>query len=587
MEISDIIRLIVTGSRHPDYERVCKLATDYRAWVTGNGLDGMLKKIVKRESDDDFAMRKQLTAHIIPSAVNRAKLIYTKGLRSNAVNLFYSHIDEQKTKDLSANIAEFYGMKDVRAYLDQFCVDMMFTDPNAWLICETGGTDGEQYAKSYPYIVACEDALDFKLTNGVLEWLFVKASVVVQDGGKTKQVAKYTLYGNDRAIIAQQIIDETITRQLYRENTAIEVNGTIYFKDKDNNTYQLIEPLAYNVTAPVAYRWGYIYDTSTMHRTFVSALEAARPYIEKSLKAVSELDLAATLHAFPQKVEYAPRCQYDTCRDGRLSDGSDCPKCHGTGFEISHSSSQDVVRLALPRDPSTAFQLSNLITYVSLPIEILKFQNTYVHELAMEIQKSIFISDKYTIEQLLTTATAEKDNMQAIYDTLYPFAVQYSELWSYIIWQTAEYMKISEGLTITKIVKQDFKLKTFNEVMADLSAAKAAGVDVSIINGLSDDIAAIQYKDDPAALRKHEAMQRFNPFNDKSDNEKMAIVSSLPLDNDLRVLYTFYGQIFNDIDVDKPEFYSLSINMQRNIMAEYVAKYKTMVSSIAPPDFNE
>ena len=586
MEITDIIGLVVTGSTHPDYKRVCELAKDYRAWVTGIGLDDQLKQVVKRESNADFAARKALTFHIIPSAVSKAKAIFIKGLRSNAINLFYSHEDQSKTKDLSENLAEFYGMKDVRSYLDQFAPDMTFTDPNAWLICETAGTDGEEYAKSYPFIVPCEDALNFGMSNGVLQWLFIRSGIDISTKDGKKQGYKYTLYGNDRAIIAQQIVNEAITRQLHSENVPYEIEGIIYFRDKDGNTYMVIEPEPYNVTAPVALRWGYIPDTATMHRTFVSVLESARPYFQKALKAVSELDLGTTLHAFPQKIEYAPRCRHDTCRGGYLTDGNMCPVCKGTGIQVTHTSAQDVIQLDMPRNPEDMFQLTNLVAYVTLPIEVLNFQNTYVKELTAEMQKSIFNSDTFTNAQVQETATEQTIQLQSVYDTIYPFAVQYGDLWAYIVWQTAEYMSISDGLTITKIIKQDFKLKTFDEVLADLTAARNAGASVTIINGLSNDIASIQYKDEPEKLRKHETMQKFDPFINKSENEKMAVVMSLPLDNDIRVLYTFYGQIFNDIDIEHPEFYSLATSLQRKIIYEYVQTYKDALKTVTPPDFN-
>lgn len=587
MEVKDLVGLIAKQSRHKDYSRVCDLANDYKAWMTGIGLDKQLRQITKRESSEDFTQRVALTAHIIPAAVNKARAVFTKGLRSNAINLFYSHTDKAKTESLSKVLSEFYGMKNERAYLDQFSVDMTFTDPNGWLICETNGTDGEDYAKSYPFFVSSEDALDFDMDNGVLEWLFIRTQNEYDTKDGKERGWKYTLYGNERAIIAEQIDTDTIKISA-KEYQIVDVNGMMYFTDKDQNLFVISEPIPYNLTAPVAMRWGYIPDAATMHRTYVSVLEPARPYFKKALKAVSEFDLGTTLHAFPQKVEYAPRCTHDTCKDGCLADGSTCPACKGSGFQVTHTSAQDVIRLALPRDPAQAFSLTNLVAYVTLPIDVLTFQRDYVDKLTAEMQKAMFNSDTFTNAQVQQTATEQTINLQAIYDTIYPFAVQYSDLWAYIVWQAAEYMTISKGLTITKIVKQDFKLKTFDEVLSDLQAAKNAGADVTIINGLSDDIASIQYKDEPEKLQKHATMQKFDPFIDKTENEKMAIVTTLPVDNDIRVLYTFYGQIFNDIDIERPGFYTLASTKQRDIIYEYVKKYKDSVTAtVNRPDFTE
>jgi hypothetical protein len=587
MEITDLVNLIASNSRHRDYERVCKLASDYKAWVTGEGLDGMLQQFVKRESEDDFKQRLLLTAHIIPTIVNKARNVFTKGLRSNAINLYYSHEGPNKTESLSENLSEFYGMKDERHFLDQFSVDMTFTDPNGWLICETEGTDGDTYAKSYPFYVSSEDALNFDIDNGTLEWLFIRSALKINTKGKVIAGWRYTLYTGDRAIIAEQIDGELVNAYLHKEYQIYQVGENFYFKDQEGSVFVLIEPEAYNLTAPIAMRWGYLPDAMTMHRTFVSALEPARPYFKKALKAVSEFDLATTLHAFPQKVEYAPRCQAIGCNNGILADGNTCSACHGQGFQVTHTSAQDIIRMQIPRTADEAMSLTNLVAYVTLPIDVLTFQSTNVDKLTREAIKAIFNSDTFTQSEIQQTATEQVINLQAVYDTIYPFAVQYSELWSYIIWQTSEYMSISEGLIITKIVKQDFKLKTFDELMADLQAAKTAGADVTIINGLSDDIASVQYKDEPDKLQKHNTMQRFNPFIDKTENEKLSIVSTLPIDNDTRVLYTFYGQIFNDIDIERPEFYSLATAKQRDIIYEYVAKYKESVTATLTVDMTE
>ena len=582
----DLAQLATT--RHIDYLRTIELYNDYRSWVTGDGLDKQLEQIIKRESEEEFKQRVRLTAHIIPTAVSKARSVFNKGLRSNAISLYYSHNDTTKTEYLKNNLAEFYGMQSERQYLDQYITDSTFIDPNGWLIVETNGTDGTQYAKTYPFVVNAPDALNFQYTNGMLDWLLIQTNITYQTTDSAKAGVRYTLYGTDRAIIAEQLSNDSILKRMPRRNTLYEFDGVFYFQQNDTALFVIIEPEPYELTPPVAMRWGYIPDAMTGHRTYVSPLESARPYFKKSLKAVSEFDLATTMHAFPQRVQYAPKCQAPGCVNGLdQSTGAKCSVCDGKGFMSAHTSAQDVITLTMPRDVNEAFDLNNLVQYITLPIDVLQFQDAQVDKLVVEMQKSIFNSDVFTRSEVATTATEKTIELQAVYDTLYPFAKHYSELWQYIVSQTAEYMSIMDGLNIVAIVKQDFKLKTYDEILEDLTKAKTAGASMAIIEGLDADAANVLYKDTPDLVRKYAVMSYFDPFGGKTEQEKISISSTLPIDNDSRVLYMFFKPIFTDIEIDKGAdvFYNMAPAMQKKIINEYVIKYKaTLVTT--PPNVN-
>ena len=61
--------------RHRHYDRVTELAVEYRAYVTGDGLDDMMKQFTMRESIEAFKQRKTITQHIIPAVVNNIAFI--------------------------------------------------------------------------------------------------------------------------------------------------------------------------------------------------------------------------------------------------------------------------------------------------------------------------------------------------------------------------------------------------------------------------------------------------------------------------------------------------------------------------------
>ena len=59
-----LIDVIKEKKVHQDWERVTDLADKYYKLVTGDGIDELLKKIVTRESDEEFEQRKEITKSV-------------------------------------------------------------------------------------------------------------------------------------------------------------------------------------------------------------------------------------------------------------------------------------------------------------------------------------------------------------------------------------------------------------------------------------------------------------------------------------------------------------------------------------------
>ncbi len=558
MEIQDLIKI---NAKHADYVRVCELRDDYFAWTTGFGLDARLQRFVKRESEEEFNQRKRLTNQIVPSSVSRIKTAFQKAFQSNAISLSWGG---NKDKEFAELLSSFYGESDPAEYLQQRYIDKSFIDPNGWLVVEFAGTDGMEYAKPYPYEVTSAQAHDFKIVNGVLQYLYVRVPNMIVINKKIVEGNKFTLYTKDRAVIAIQVSPDDVPKVQYTPYIINEIDGLKYFSTSDKNVfYQLIEPEPYNLDTPFAMRWGYINDTVTDHRTLVSVLESARPYIEKSLKTVSELDINRTLHAFAQKFQYLPACREVGCVGGQnLTTGGVCTKCNGTGVDATHTSGMDIVTLTMPKMGEEAFQLTNLATYLTPPIEILNWLQTAVDKMVGEINKSVFNSDVFSRSEIVTTATEQTINLQAVYDTLYPFAKHYARLWRYIVEQSALITEID--VTVSAIVSEDFKLKTTEELYSELKTALDNGAGAATIEAIKWDIANVKFKDDPTALKKYEVMNYFEPFAGKSPQEIAGIIATLPTSDYHRTLYTFFNDIFRALEMQYGiEFYSWTYDKQK------------------------
>ena len=70
LKLTEIIRGNLT---HRDYKRVTELADTYYKMVSGDGVADLLQQIVKRETPEEFEMRKTITNSIIPPTLASTK----------------------------------------------------------------------------------------------------------------------------------------------------------------------------------------------------------------------------------------------------------------------------------------------------------------------------------------------------------------------------------------------------------------------------------------------------------------------------------------------------------------------------------
>ena len=76
MELKDLIRLnraFIKGRRHRDFERVTALSHEYKAHLTGIGLDDYLRQFNLREDDAMFDQA-ATTLHLTSQQINWAHL---------------------------------------------------------------------------------------------------------------------------------------------------------------------------------------------------------------------------------------------------------------------------------------------------------------------------------------------------------------------------------------------------------------------------------------------------------------------------------------------------------------------------------
>ena len=572
----EVLKDVVKGDKtHQDYLRVTDLADKYYKLYTGDKIEDLLARIVTRETEDEFKQRTEITKSITPAILNSTKLPFQKATRKSPIvrKIDFEGDSEAKKLELEEYINKYWGDKSLEKYLEYSFVDYNYTDPNAFLITEFGDFDPQtEKAEPYPFVATSTEAVMFEYHNEILDYLIVKLPIKYLDKGTEQDGFKYTMYLGWDTIEFTQVAEE-------EANGSIAVDSPGEYIEIEKKYYKVIYYEPKNEKVP-AIRFGFNRDTRTKGRTFVSVFHSVLSYLEKTLKLNSELDLSTAMTAFPQRFSYVTPCTARDCSQGWLPNGDECPICNGTGLQPLHRGTQDVISLALPRDPEQMIDLNNMLVYKSPPIELLTFQQEHLEYLKKSIHAMMFNADLFTREEVSVTATEkilETDNMN---DTLYPFARHYSSVWEFVVRDIATFTDLNQGLTVQHKFPNDFKMKGLSELMTELKLAKDAGASTSTIAAIEDDINEILYSDRPDALKEMRIKNLINPFRGYTEADIRFIISqnNVPLYN--RTLWENFESIFQDLEAENqtPWFFDLAYDKILELVKlkteEYIQKIK-------------
>ena len=575
-KIDFISKAIKTKKTHPDYQRVTDLAKEYHAHISGVKLDEYLKQFVMREDEKMFDQRKRLTNAISPALANSLKKPFYKVSRNSNVKKILNLKDPNRETIVRKMMKYFYGSREddnkgLDYWLKMRFIEIAFEDPNAFIVVEWEGKDVSQILEPRPFEVSSEEALNYEIKNDELQWLFCKFAYTYTalENKEEKEVAgeKYTLYDKDMSFNIEQF-DPKYHEQ---SNFVIGANQTKIEVDKKHFLITWFYPKLGYVPA---FRVGCFRDSVTKGRTFVNPFHSAMTYFRKSLKVVSELDLTMTLHAFPQKWQYAEKCKGESktrrCEGGKIIGTSDtCGECKGTGVK-THTTAQDIIYLPIPESKEDMFDLEKMSAYKYPPIDLIKFQNEFTIQLKKDAHYAVFNSNMFLADdaQFAKTATEVNDNMEGIYDALEPYTEKFSEVWKFIVKLMIRISgySISEDSEINHTFPADLKLKSSTILLAELKSANESGAPSFMRDEITTELAGQIYAGDDVAMLKYYTRHRFFPFNGKNSDEISLLMSSQYVSEFTKVLYANYEAIFTDIEKQYPNFYQIEYLKQWDIL---------------------
>jgi hypothetical protein len=587
--ILDSLNTTALGKRWEYYDRSVAYAEKMEQYNTGREIEKQMVQFNPRESNEMFEQACRLTKQIIPSICASIRNTYQKVPDSNEIKKIKAYKSDkegeksEKMVKLDAVLSKFYGQKSVDFYLNKRLIDLNAIDPNTYIVIEWKSFDNNKVlAQPYPFEARSRMVVNKEVFNGNTLW------IIVQNG------LSFTYYGENRSVKYTQVIDEKFFEQ-FKETVLFvpfEFAGFTYIKLNDRIFYQIFAPEPHNLKFVPAFFVGFKDDLCEFGELSNSILHDGMPYLDKLVKVTRELDLSTTLHLFPKLFQYVRKCTATGCNNGEHADGGKCTRCNGRGFEV-HTTAQDIIVLPMPSHKDEMLPLADLIHYAYTPIDIIKILMDYEKEIGQRAALACFNQD-ILVEKTQIAATKYQVGIEnsKLSDTLHPFALQYGDAWVFFTGTIAKIVSLDADLEISCFIPKDFKLDSLEEKQYQLTQAIANGLPQSVVDILEDDVMYIMLKDDQLKKQMYDVKKKFEPFRAMTEATRVYILGTLPADDYEKVLYTYFGKIFEELEFEHGKtgvsFYYLPYEKQRAAVDAKVAEYAAglKVEPVAMPDFS-
>lgn len=571
--------IIANGFRHKAYDRTVKLAEEYRACITGEGIDQFLKQVQIREDDEAFSLRRKITINVTETLCNLVIDPQYKLPRSNSIEkkLFYTDNDVEKLKSFQAIKNKFWeGARSVEDYMATSWIELNNLDPNSFVVIDWKTNINKERIQPYPVEYPAEQVYHFNKKNGIIQWICLHRD---EEGADPEM---YLMYTPNFTVIFSRREDmkwrnEKADIIFYKEFPIKDYEGaaaTMKVPSRDDYfDVTILKP--HNLGRVPGFFVGYVSDLST-RRSYVSPIHKGQPILKKIIKLNSEFDITISKHAFQQKIQYGTPCSECAGR-GRTLEGVTCGECHGTGNDPKdeHKSGMDVLIIPRPRDSQDMFDLSKLIHYVPNDVGVPKFQFETLEHYMKKHKEAVYNSNVYSAKDFVETAYSKNVDLQNVYDALWPMAQAYARNFNFIVEIISRITDLHENLVHNLSFRKDFKMKSLSDLYADLATVGTSNADEFVKKDIENDIAQIMYEDDDRELRKFHTQRHFFPFNGKTKDEIKNIVASPRLCTErVKVLYANFSYIFDEIELEFGkkgiDFYFLSVEKQKKALDKKV-----------------
>jgi len=615
--------------RHAHYDRTVEVGHDCHMFTTGKGQDKEVLKYRRFEAEPLKAQRLRLNNPATPTVISEADIL-NRLTRVDGVRRELVAATEKEKQELETALWEaFLPGVGLEAWLIGKIRHLTKNDPNAWILYDRNDRrrpDGEiERTNLRPAIFRSIDVLNFGMdSDGIPAWVLFRDFRMEYkiEGGLRRDVRleTYYMYDTTRVIKAREIGEQTV---LMDGETFIEVDVYPVFeepkreKNESGFEYQsaplplsqkkrksfYISIIEHGAGEVPAFCVGAYPDEETNEESYVSWFWDGRFVLKDVIRDKQMLDVAIVMQAFRRRSEFSPACEYETdqherCEKGWIYAGEHgktrCPSCNGSGLRANFNTEQEVLRLAMPDgiEPNQLLELSKLAFEEPTDTALLEWFDSQLEKHKVRFSDAVLGRETSTKPTGASTDTAtailKKTDAQA--DILRASALvvcQGIELAFRVLANYREYGPI----TVNYSYPEKIDMLTLEQEVANFSAIQQVDIYEAKVHQRHR-ILAKQFEGEPETHKRIAARYAWLPFDDKSPEQQAQIISTLSPTDSNAILWAYWKQIFQEIEVETPNFHMLKYEQQKAIVEAKVAEYRGRIELagadvMVEPNFNE
>lgn len=627
MNEQEILDLLTTNIgyqlRHAHYARTVAVAKDCHMMTTGEGQEGEITRYRRFEKEELKEQRIRLNNPITPIFISEPDKMFDKLTRVDGVRRDLEAAENEK-QALEETLWNFQPGVDIETYLVNRIRYLGKTDPNSFILFDRYDRrkpDNEiEKTTLRPVVFRSTDVLNFEQDGeGFFEWVLfrdIRFEYVIESGyRREKQLETYYLYTSDFVARAREVGEKT---EILPNEVEMDIEVFPAFAEQDkkkkddgtasipisNNSPQTrrfyVSVVMHGAGEVPAFCVGAYPDELTDQKTFVSWFWPGMPVLKDVIRDKQMKDVETVMSAFRRRYEFSPICEYETeeherCDKGWIYNGEGkhrCPACGGSGIRPNFTTEQEVIRMTLPEDTGSGLlELQKLSFEEPISTLLLEYFGKEIETHRQRFLAAIFSGGLFTkptgTEAQTATETIEKTNMAA--DILRPFGLVISKGYEMAFRVLANYREYAP-IKVNHSYPEQIDLLTLEQEIDNFAAIQNVDIYEAKVHQRHR-ILAKQFEGEPDTHKRIQARYNFLPFDDKSPQQQAQIIATLSPTDSNAILWAYWVQIFQEIEVETPNFHTLKFEAQKKIVDAKVDEFRgriELAGSVEPemPDFN-
>lgn len=573
------LEMVIKRGPWPLQKKAMQIAKDAQM-MTAHDSEAQRDQIERYRRTEDYELKDQrikLSNPVTPGALAPVFSVFENISRLQPDMDIQCKSDDALAR-INTNFGVFFGRKPLLEYLFNCCLWASKNDPNAWVVLESSKdfdpAGNVTEVTLYPMLYICEEIWDVKYDHsGQATVLTVRQVFETSTGEKYSEYREYQAGKITHAVQLHKETDLSAYPKYDKHSWAQEA---------DNSTVFLVREYKNTTTRLMAGCLG-AYKKKENDRTFVSLFNEAMPQLHELIKTGNFLDMHEVLHAFAKQFEYVQPCKHvnkqsKACVNGYYGGNKEhmCEACNGLGV-IAANSEQQKITLKMPTTQDGFFDLQKMVAYADRPLTLIEFWQQSERYGKREVYLTVFNQDETKQAQASPeTATEFKLNYDAQFNKVRRFTQTIEDLIELFYMSAFGYYGVVGDVEAK--YPADYQFITFDELIERYKQATDAGLGQNIVRYIYYTLLKRIYQDTPERYDEAVAIDLWKPFNGKSSDEVVFIISLRAADDSESLLWQGWNVVERNLaEKFKGKFYKASFEQQRQFMEEQAELLRSSV----------